>query len=119
MLLERENRVIVHIDSPSLVIAVAKRNKILGKMECVIKEEVKGITISDITCEKNNKGYGSLMMEKLIEFARGKQYDYIEGWLSKVDCDHKERLYYFYRKFGFEIISHDEGMKFADIKLYL
>lgn len=40
MLLERENKVIVHIAFPILIIAVAKRNKILGKMECVIKEEV-------------------------------------------------------------------------------
>lgn len=52
MLLNRENKVIVHINSPILIIAVAKRKKILAKTECVIKETEKRITISDITCKK-------------------------------------------------------------------
>lgn len=59
------------------------------------------------------------MMSKLIDFSNDKQYLFIDGWLSKEDIDHSDRLYHFYHKFGFEIILHDEGMKFADIKLTL
>lgn len=119
MLIKRENRAIVKCDPPVLIIAVSKGKKILGKMDCVIKEEINGITISDITCSKNNKGFGSLMMNTLVEFAKDGQYDYIDGWLSKIDLDHKDRLLHFYRKFGFEIMSNDSEMKFADIKLTL
>lgn len=62
------------------------------------------ITIGDIECVKNNKGYGSIMLEELIEYAKEKEKEYIDGWLSQSDVkDHKERLLAFYKKFGFEI----------------
>ncbi len=119
MLFNKRPNTIAHIDLPMLIIAVIKGSKVLGKMTCIIKEETEGITISDIICKRNNKGYGSLMMNKLVEVAREEEYKYIDGWLSKEDANHVNRLYHFYRKFGFEIISHDEGMKFADIRLIL
>lgn len=119
MLIRKENRAIVKCNPPVLIIVVSKGEKILGKMDCVIKEEINGITISDITCSKNNKEYGSLMMKTLVEFAKDGQYDYIDGWLSKSDLDHKDRLLHFYRKFGFKIILCDDVMKFADIRLFL
>lgn len=93
--------------------------KVLGKIICIINKELRIITISDIECQKNNKGYASVMMNELVKYARQNEFKHINGWLSKVDYDHKERLYHFYQKFGFEIIQNDEGMKFADIKLEL
>lgn len=119
MPIKKEKRVIVKSNPPVLIIVVIEGKKILSKMDCVIKEEIKGITISDIICSKNNKGYGSRMMSALIEFARNRKYDYIDGWLSKIDLDHKDRLLYFYRKFGFKIILCDDGMKYANIRLCL
>lgn len=59
------------------------------------------------------------MMKELIEYSRQNEFAHINGWLSKVDYDHKDRLYHFYQKFGFEIIQKEEEMKFADIKLEL
>lgn len=62
------------------------------------------ITISDIECIKNDKGYGSILLSELIEFAISKNIDYIDGWLSRSDVeDHKDRLFRFYQKFGFSI----------------
>lgn len=88
-------------------------------MTCIIKEESQEVIISDIECEKNNNGYGSLMMEKLIAFAKQNGFIYITGWISKVDIDHVDRLYHFYQKFGFEIIPNEERMKIADLKKVL
>lgn len=93
--------------------------KILGKITCIINKELRLITISDIECQKSNRGYGSIMMKELVKYARQNEFKQINGWLSKVDYDHKERLYHFYQKFGFEIIQKEERMKFADIKLEL
>lgn len=102
-----------------LVIKAIYKNKIQGNMKCIINQETETITISDIECKKNNKGYGSIMMGKLIEIAKQNGIKCIDGWLSKADIDHRERLYHFYQKFEFEIISNDNGSKFADIKLIL
>jgi GNAT superfamily N-acetyltransferase len=55
-----------------------------------------------------NKGYGSLMMQKLLEFASLKGLDTIHGNLSLVDKDHEERLQHFYEKHGFDIIVFEE-----------
>ncbi len=65
MLFNKRPNTIAHIDLPMLIIAVVKGSKVFGKMTCIIKEETEGITISDIICKRNNKGYGSLMMNKL------------------------------------------------------
>lgn len=91
----------------------------VGRISCCINDENRQIKIGDITCKKNNKGYGSLMMEKLIEFAKVNKFEVITGWLSCVDRGHEKRLYHFYQKFGFEIAPNDEGIKFADIRLKL
>ena len=91
----------------------------MGQMTCEIHKESKSIKICDILSEKENSGYGSLMMQKLIEFANQNDFMYIDGWLSRYDYDHKERLLHFYQKFGFNITPCDENIKFADIKLNL
>ena len=119
MFFNKKIEIKTYIDIPLIIIRAICKNKQLGKMFCVISEDSKTITISDIICKKNNKGYGSLMMEKLIDIAKRDKYTYIDGWLSAVDTDHVERLYHFYQKFGFEIIPNEDGLKFADIKLVL
>ena len=100
-----------------LVIIAIRKNKCFGRINCV-KENEK-ITIGDIRCKKNNKGYGSAMMLALIDYAKQNEIEYIEGWLSNADKDHIERLYHFYQKFGFEIIPCEKEVKMADIKLIL
>ena len=105
-------------DEESLLVIIAThKNKCVGRINCV-KENEK-ITIGDIWCKKNNKGYGSVMMIALIDYAKQDEIEYIEGWLSDVDKDHIERLYHFYQKFGFEITPCKKGVKMADIKLIL
>ena len=79
-------------------------------MQCVIESD-STILIGDIIHDsqrKYNKGYGSAMMIKLIEYAKENGYSRLYGNLSIVDLNHKDRLYHFYRKFGFTITEYDE-----------
>lgn len=92
-----------------------------AKMQCVI-EDNNIILIGDILHNRENKdynkGYGSLMMNKLISYAMESGYSLIHGNLSTVDFDHKERLHHFYRKFGFTIIEYPEtkGCYYGEIQ---
>lgn len=105
-------------DKELLLVIIAKhKNKYLGRIDCVREHEK--VAIGDIRCKKNNKGYGSVMMLALIDYAKKNEIEYIEGWLSDADKDHIERLYHFYQKFGFEIIPCENGVQMADIKLIL
>ena len=105
-------------DEDSLLIILAtNKNKCVGKINCIKEKEI--VTIGDIQCNKNNRGYGSLMMKALITYAKQNDIKFIEGWISEVDDNHIERLYHFYKKFGFDIIPCKDGMKIADIKLML
>lgn len=59
-----------------------------------------------------NKGYGSIMMEVLINYAKSLAFniEYISGFLSFVDTadeEHNQRLRHFYSKFGFTIDDKD------------
>lgn len=119
MFFKRVIKTMVCVNEPVIQIYVVCNKKVLGKTTCIIYKELRTITISDIECKKNNRGYGSSMMKELIEYSRHNEFAHINGWLSKVDYDHKDRLYHFYQKFGFEIIQNEEEMKFADIKLEL
>ncbi len=119
MFFEKGIKTKVCVNEPVIQIYVVCNKKIIGKIICIIDEELKTITISDIECKKNNRGYGSVMMKELIEYSRQNEVAHINGWLSKADYGHKDRLYHFYQKFGFKIIQNEEGIKFADIKLDL
>ncbi len=119
MLFKKAVKTKISINMPVLKVYAVCNKKVLGKICCTVHEGLRTIEIGDIECQKNNRGYGSIMMEKLIEYARENEFLCIHGWLSEVDYDHKERLYHFYQKFGFEIIPDKEGLKFADIKLEL
>lgn len=91
---------------------VANKGKIpKARMLCTIESD-DTILIGDIRhCYKDRdfcKGYGTLMMQKLISYAKENGYKTIYGHLSTVDLDHKDRLYHFYEKFGFEITEIEE-----------
>ena len=47
-------------------------------------------------------------MFPLYTVAKENGYKTIYGHLSKVDLEHKDRLYHFYKKFGFEITENEE-----------
>lgn len=119
MLFRRKIEIEMHNDNLSIYIFAFYKNREVGRMLCGIDKEKRLIKIGDITCKKKNRGYGSLLMTKLIEFAKTNGFKVIIGWLSCVDKDHAKLLYHFYQKFGFEITPNAEGMKFADIRLNL
>lgn len=75
----------------------------LGKIICIINKELRIITISDIECQKNSRGYASVMMNKLVKYARKNEFNHINGWLSKVDYNHKERLIIFIRSLDLKL----------------
>lgn len=80
-------------------------------LQCVIESD-STILIGDIihNNKKNyNKGYGSAMMQKLVEYAKENSYSLLYGNLSDVDIGHRDRLYHFYEKFGFEITEYPEN----------
>lgn len=94
----------------SLMIKLYRNNIREARIQCVIESD-STILIGDIIHDnkrKYNKGYGSAMMTKLIEYAAENGYSRIYGNLSDVDIGHKDRLYHFYEKFGFAITEYPE-----------
>lgn len=94
-----------------------------AKITCVA-ESTSIILIGDIEHSDSlpyNQGYGTLMMNELIKYAREHGYTHLYGNLSEVDNDHRDRLFYFYQKFGFEITIYPEpqGLMFGRIDLDL
>lgn len=116
MLFRKEKyKILMNADDSIIVIRlIHKNNQVSMLKSCIIDNN---IILGDITCYKNNRGYGSVLLSKLIEYARENNYQSIEGWLSNVDKGHKDRLIHFYRKFGFEITLVNKKIKMADIKL--
>ena len=102
-----------------LTMNVVRKGTTMSRMLCVINKEANSITICDIVCRRNNYGYGSLMMKEIIKYSHQNNISYLDGCLSNIDYGHKERLYHFYRKFGFEIVENKNDVSFADIKLIL
>ena len=97
-------------------------DKYVIRMECNVNYDtelkyIKSIHIIDFNADrsKRNHGYGSIVMNCLIEYARRLQVEYIYGELSFVDVgkehdetdieikNNRERLYHFYSKHGFVI----------------
>ena len=94
----------------SLQIVANKGKTPKARMLCTIKSD-DTILIGDIRHRKDKnlcKGYGTVMMQKLITYAKENGYKTIYGRLSTVDLDHKNRLHHFYEKFGFDITENEE-----------
>lgn len=98
-------------DAPSLKVRLSVNNLRQAWMECVIDSDT-SILIGDILHNRErplyNRGYGSMMMEKLLEYAHENGYSFIHGNLAVCDLGHKERLHHFYQKFGFVITEYPE-----------
>lgn len=102
----------VRVDKSDILLMIKcyVKEKLVSKIQCVV-ESSDSILIGDICHSKTqnyNKGYGSVMMEKLIDYATSNGYRTIHGNLSIVDADHKERLHHFFEKFGFIITEFPE-----------
>lgn len=94
---------------------------------------LKSIFIEDFKSDPNyrDKGFGTIIMNELIQYAKKLNVKYISGELSFVDIgkddeddsckDKRERLYHFYPKFGFIIEEHkmENGRIKKTIKLSL
>ena len=95
-------------------------NKRTCYIQCQINKD-NTLLIGDILHDHkkyHNKGYGTKMMEKLLEYAKTNNIQTIYGNLSLNDIDHKDRLLHFYKKFGFDVEIYDEleGNYFGKIK---
>lgn len=111
-------------DTGALFVRLYVNDRLTARMMCV-EEPGTAILIGDILHSNEgadyNKGYGSLMMEQLLEYAGENGIAYIHGNLSEVDLEHKDRLHHFYEKFGFLITEYPEleGSYYGKIELYL
>ncbi|MFS0864767.1 GNAT family N-acetyltransferase [Sediminibacillus sp. JSM 1682029] len=78
------------------------------------------IEIGDIEVfgENEGRGYGSILLHSLIYFAIENSVNTISGWISHTDKDHFDKLDYFYKKHGFDVIWGNASIianKAADI----
>lgn len=98
--------------------------KIKNKKEniqlCGVKENNQEILLSDIILygRNINKGYGTILIKKLIEYAKENNFKKIYGNITEVDWDHIERLEHFYKKFKFKV-NLDKQKKCGNIELIL
>lgn len=68
--------------------------------------------------ENVGRGYGSILLDSLINFAKDNSIKTISGWISYADKNHFDKLDYFYKKHGFNIIWESDNNianKAADI----
>lgn len=96
--------------SPLIYINLNLNNKRIAFIQCVLENE-NTLLIGDIIHiykKYHNKGYGTKMMEKLLEYTKENNIKTIYGNLSLNDIDHKDRLLHFYKKFGFDVEIYDE-----------
>ncbi|WP_391115881.1 GNAT family N-acetyltransferase [Psychrobacillus sp. L3] len=64
------------------------------------------IEIGDIEVFGENEGrsYGTILLQSLINFAIENSVYTISGWISNTDKEHFDKLDYFYKKNGFDVI---------------
>ena len=103
-------------------------------MKCIVDADTKTILIGDIYVGTEsssletylpyvNKGYGTLLMNELLRFAKENNCKIIKGELSEVDSNtpydptHRQRQIHFYKKFGFKILPNEENPE--SVKLVL
>lgn len=71
------------------------------------------IFLGDIHMEEEltNEGYGSALLGTLIEIAKKRNIDQINGHISPQDEGHLDRLVHFYVKHDFEVFLAEDGRK--------
>lgn len=110
-----KKKIKVWIDSDDFFVSskLAINGVQISKIQCIMYPDGT-LLISDIDPYKRKrdygKGYGSMMMDKLIKYSFQNGVHTIKGNLSNVDINHKERLHSFYRKHGFKIIPYSTPM---------
>ncbi|AHN22796.1 GNAT family N-acetyltransferase [Lysinibacillus varians] len=68
--------------------------------------------------ENEGRGYGSILLDSLINFAIENSIKKISGWISYSDKDHFDKLDFFYKKHGFNVTwgnDTNNANKAADI----
>lgn len=108
--ISKEPQAIINHENVHLDVLLCIKNICKARISCVVENSTT-ILIGDITCNNDadvNKGYGSLMMRELIAYAKEKGFARIYGNLADIDMGHRERLYHFYKKFGFSITEYQE-----------
>jgi N-acetylglutamate synthase-like GNAT family acetyltransferase len=100
---------------------IHKRGIVLNRIRLSANyKDEETIEICDIEVfgENEGRGYGSILLQSLINFAIENSVNTISGWISQTDKDHFDKLDSFYKKFGFEVIwdnSSNIANKAADI----
>lgn len=65
--------------------------------------------IQDFIGSEVNEGYGSIVMKQFLKIIKSLHIKKVTGFLSFVDLgrspEHKQLLYHFYQKFGFQIVN--------------
>ena len=126
----------IYKDEDIFNISLTIKNKTYyNAMKCTLDQESKTILVGDIYMKNDrslepwnhtkfvNKGYGTLMMNELLKFAKENNYEKITGNISDVnnntewDPYHRERLIHFYKKFGFKIIPDELAPKQIELIL--
>lgn len=108
---EEEKLAKEHIGQADIFIAYEKENP-LGYVSIICEDNIADLSIS-VHKDHQNKGIGSLLMEKIIIFCRGKNIKKIilEVW------EHNSAIY-LYKKFNFKITGKKEKFyKNGDSKL--
>lgn len=98
---------------------VEKAQKIVSLYSAVIYNEelnhIDHIYIQDFIGSETNEGYGSIVMKQFLKFVKTLHIETVTGFLSFVDLgrspEHKQLLYHFYQKFGFEIKDNKLTLK--------
>ena len=67
--------------------------------------------ILNLDKKEQNRGYGGLMMEKVIQLARKRNMQSIYGKMACDNPEHRGRQVHFYTKHGFEIDMNDNIKK--------
>lgn len=63
--------------------------------------------LKDWKSHDRRKGYGTMLMNHVIRYLQSANIQYLGGYISEVDYDHKEDLLRFYSRFGFQITKNE------------
>ena len=108
------------------------KKKYYRALNCLLYRNENKIHIGDIIVQDSKpysyikyvgKGYGSLMMNELIKFAKENGYTYIDGDIVSTDDSnnndptHRQRAIHFYKKFGFKCLPDEDHITKVELHL--
>ena len=86
---------------------IHKRGIVLNRIRLsanYINEETMEICDIEVFGENEGRGYGSILLQSLINFSIENSVNTIIGWISQTDKNHFDKLDYFYKKHGFNVV---------------